>query len=156
MGPGGRAGQAGGEVTREEFDELAVLFLFVCVVEHFAIFSGVVGAVLGSPGLVGASKEGDLFGNEFPGGCRCEVTVVGWVVAQLGLVAVDCLRVLVPAEGFVYGFFPWEGEVVDVGEGVGGAPFGVSVLAKEMALDLEEEVVLGLVGEHVWCPAVAI
>ena len=124
--------------------------------EHFAVFSGVVGAVLGSPGLVGASKEGDLFGNEFPGGCRCEVTVVGWVVAQLGLVAVDCLRVLVTAEGFVYSLFPWEGEVADVGEGMGGAPFGVSVLAKEMALDLEEEVVLGLVGEHVWCPAVAI
>ena len=89
------------------------MFLFIRVVEHFAIFSGVVGSVLGSPSLVGAAKEGNLFGDEFPGGCRCEVTVVGWVVSQLGLVAVDCLRILVTAEGFVYSFFPWEGEVAD-------------------------------------------
>ena len=113
--------------------------------EHFAIFGGVVGSVLGSPGLVGAAEEGDLFGDEFPGGCRCEVTVVGWVVAQLGLVAVDCLRVLVTTEGFVYSFFPWEGEVADVWYGVGCAPFGVSMLSVEMSLDFDEEVVLGLV-----------
>ena len=129
MGPGGRAGQEEGGVTREEFDELAVLFLFIRVVEHFAIFGGVVGSVLGSPGLVGAAEECDLFGDEFPGVCHCKVTVVGWVVAQLGLVAVDCLRILVTAEGFVYSFFPWEGEVADVGEDMGGAPFGVSVLS---------------------------
>ena len=71
---------------------------------------------------------------------------VGWVVAQLVLVAVDCLRVLVTTEGFVYGFFPWKGEVADVGKGVEGASFGVSVLTEEVALDLEEEVVLGLIG----------
>ena len=81
----------------------------------FAIFSGVVGSVLGSPGLVGAAEEGNFFGDEFPGGCHGEVTVVGWVVAQLVLVTDNCLRVFVPTEGFVYGFFPWEGEVADVG-----------------------------------------
>ena len=68
MGPGGHADLAGREVTIEELDELAVLFLFIRVVEHFAIFSGVVGSVLGSPGLVGAAKEGNFFGDEFPGG----------------------------------------------------------------------------------------
>ena len=59
-------------------------------------------------------EEGNFFGDEFSGGCHGEVTVVGWVVAQLGLVADNCLRVFVPTEGFVYGFFPWEGEVADV------------------------------------------
>ena len=106
--------------------------------------------------MVGAAKEGNLFGDELPGGCRGEVPVVGWIVAQLGLVSANCLRILVTAEGFVYGFFPWEGKIADVGDDMGGAPFGVSVLAKEMALDLEEEVVMGLVGEHVWCPAIAV
>ena len=74
--------------------------------------------ILGSLGLVDAAEEGNFFGDEFPGGCHCEVTVVGWVVAQLVLVAVDCLRVLVTTEGFVYSFFPWEGEVVDVEKGM--------------------------------------
>ena len=105
----------GRELTGEEFDEPAGLFLFVCVVEHFAVVRGVVCSVLGSPGLVGAAEEGDFFGDEFPGGCHGEVTVVGWVVAQLVLVTADCLRVLVPTEGFVYGFFPYESEVADVG-----------------------------------------
>ena len=43
------------------------------------------------------------------------------------------------------GLFPWEGEVADVWYGVRCAPLGVAMLAKEMSLDLEEEVILGLV-----------
>ena len=97
--------------------------------------------------MVGAAEEGNFFGDEFPGGCHSEVTVVvGWVVAQLVLVTVGCLRVFVPIEGFVYGFFRWDGEVAYVGKGVGGTPFGVTVLTEEVALDLDEEVVLGLIG----------
>ena len=47
FGPGRSCGSSGGgEFTSEEFNELAVLFLFIRVVEHFAIFSGVVGSVL--------------------------------------------------------------------------------------------------------------
>ena len=76
-----------GKITDEEFDEPAVLFLFVSVVEHFAVDSGVVRSILGSPGLIGAAEEGDFFGNEFPCGGGCEVAVIGWAVAQLGLVA---------------------------------------------------------------------
>ena len=91
------------------------MFLFISVVEHFTVFSGVVRSVLGSPSLVGAAEEGGFFGDEFPGGCHGEVTVVGWIVTQLVLVTDNCLRVFVSTEGFVYGFFPWEGEVADVG-----------------------------------------
>ena len=91
------------------------MFLFVRVVEHFTVFSGVVRSILRSPGLDGAAAESDFFVDEFPGGCQGEVTVVGRVVTQLGLATVNCLRVFVPTEGFVYGFFPWVGEVADVG-----------------------------------------
>ena len=132
-------GQVGGEVTGEKFDQSAILFFLIGVVEHFAVVSGVVGPVLSSPGLVGAAEEGDFLGNEFPCGGGCEVAVVGWVVTQLVLVVVNCLRV------FVYGLFRGEGEVADVWYCVGCAPFGVSMLSVEMSLDFEEEVVLGLV-----------
>ena len=116
FGPGRSCGSSGGrEVVSEEFDEPAVLFLFISVVEHFTVFSGVGCSILGSPGLVRAAEEGDFFGDKFPGGCQGEVTVVGWIVMQLVLVTGNCLWVFVPTEGFVYGFFLWEGEVADVG-----------------------------------------
>ena len=83
--------------------------------EHFTVVSGMVRSILRSPGLVGAAEEDDFFGDEFPSGCQGEVTVVGWIVTQLVLVTDNCLQVFVPTEGFVYGFFPWEGEVADVG-----------------------------------------
>ena len=67
----------------KKLDEPAVLFLFVRVMEHFTVFSGVVRSILGSPGLVGAAEEGDFVGDEFPGGSQGEVAVVGWVVSQL-------------------------------------------------------------------------
>ena len=105
----------GGELTSEEFDEPAVLFLFVCVMEHFPVVCGMVCAVLGSPSLVGAAEKGNFFGDELSGGSQGEVTVVGWVIAQLRLIAADCFGVFISTEGFVYGFFPYEGEVADVG-----------------------------------------
>ena len=105
----------GGELTGEEFDEPAVLFLFVCVMEHFSVVCGMVCAVLGSPSLVGAAEKGNFFGDELSGGSQGEVTVVGWVIAQLRLIAADCFGVFISTEGFVYGFFPYEGEVADVG-----------------------------------------
>jgi hypothetical protein len=52
------------------------LFLFVGGVEHFSVVSGVVCSVLGSPGLVGAAEDGNLFGNKFAGGSRGEVALV--------------------------------------------------------------------------------
>ena len=79
----------GGELTGEEFDEPAVLFLFICVMEHFPVVRGVVCAVLGSSSLVRAAEKGNFFGDELSGGRRGEVTVVGWDIAQLGLVADD-------------------------------------------------------------------
>ena len=39
---------------------------------------------------------------------------------------------------------------------MGGAPFGVAVLSKEVPLDFEQEVILGLVCEHEWGPAIAV
>ena len=105
----------GGELAGEDFDEPAVLFLFRCVMEHFPVVRGVVCAVLGSPSLVRAAEKGNFFGDELSGGSRGEVTVVGWVIAQLGLVADDRFGVFVSTEGFVYGFFPYESEVADVG-----------------------------------------
>ena len=71
----------GGEFSGEEFDESAILFLFVGVVEHFAVVSGVVRSVLSSPGLVGAAEEGNFLGDELTCGGGCKVAVVGWVVA---------------------------------------------------------------------------
>ena len=61
--------------------------------EHLAVVSGVVRSISGSPGLVGAAEEGDFVGDEFSGGSRGEVAVVGRAIAQLGLVAGNCLRV---------------------------------------------------------------
>ena len=83
--------------------------------EHFAVVCGMILSILRSPGLVGAAKEGDFFGDELSGGSRCEVAIVGWIVSQLILVADNCLRVFVSAEGFVYGLFPGECEVADFG-----------------------------------------
>ena len=104
-----------GELTGEEFDEPAILFLFVCVMKHFPVFCGMVCTVLGSPSLVGAAEKGNFFGDELSGGSHGEVTVVGWVIAQLRLVADDRVGVFITTEGFVYGFFPYESEVADVG-----------------------------------------
>ena len=100
----------GRKVTSEEFDQSAILLFLVGVVEHFAVVSGVVCPVLVSQGLVGAAEEGDFLGNEFPCGGGCEVAVVGWALAQLGLVADHCLRVFVSTEGFVNGrCWVWRG-----------------------------------------------
>ena len=107
--------ECGRELAGEKFDEPAVLFLFICVMEHFPVVCGMVCAVLESPGLVGAAEKDNFFGDELSCGSRGEVTVVGWVMAQLGLVADDRFGVFVSTEGFVYGFFPYEGEVADVG-----------------------------------------
>ena len=71
----------GGELTGEEFDEPAVLFLFVCVMKHFPVVCGMVCTVLGSPSLVGAAEEGNFLGDEFSGGGGCEVAVVCWIVS---------------------------------------------------------------------------
>ena len=68
LGPGRSHGTSGGEVTGEEFDQSAILFFLIDVMEHFAVVCGVVGLVLSSPGLVGAAEEGDFLGNEFPCG----------------------------------------------------------------------------------------
>ena len=40
---------------------------------------------------------------------RDKVAVVGWAVSKMVSVLGDRIRVLVPAEGFVDGFLPWEG-----------------------------------------------
>ena len=45
----------GREVSSEEFDESAILFLFIGVVEHFEVVCGVIRSILGSPGLAGAA-----------------------------------------------------------------------------------------------------
>ena len=74
-------GQVGGEVTGEEFDQSAILFFLIGVVEHFAVVGGVVRPVLRSPGLVGAAEEGNFLGDEFTCGGGCKVAVVGGVVA---------------------------------------------------------------------------
>ena len=70
-----------GEVTGEEFDQSAILFFLIGVVEHFAVVCGVVCSILRSPGLVGASEKCNFLGGEFSGGGGCEVAVVCWVVS---------------------------------------------------------------------------
>ena len=44
----------------------------------------------------------------------------------------------------------------EVGKYMRGAPFGVAVLSKKVSLDFEQEVVVGLVSEHEWGPAVPV
>ena len=66
---------------------------------------------------------------------RDKVVVVGWAVSKMVSVLGDRIRVLVPAEGFVDGFLPWEGEVAYVDDDVGGSPVFVPVLAKKVALE---------------------
>jgi hypothetical protein len=53
VGGAHRWGQ-GGRVDRVGGGKSAVLLLFVCVVEHFAVVSGVICSILGPSGLVGA------------------------------------------------------------------------------------------------------
>jgi hypothetical protein len=43
------------EVASEQFDEPAVLFLLVCVVEHFSVFRGIACSILVAAGLIGAT-----------------------------------------------------------------------------------------------------
>ena len=78
MGPGGR------EVTREEFDDSAVLFLFECVAEHLPVFRQIVGFVLGSTCLVSAADFCDFSGYEFLGGRSVEVAVECGAVGDSG------------------------------------------------------------------------
>ena len=47
------------------------------------------------------------------------------------------------------GLFPGEAKVADIVDDVGCAPFGVIVLSQEVAMDFAEDMVLGLIGEHV-------
>ena len=57
------------------------MFLFIGVMEHFAVVSGVVRLILRAPGSVGAAEESNFLGDEFTRGGGCKVAVVGWVVA---------------------------------------------------------------------------
>ena len=96
------------EVASEQFDESVILFLLVCVVEHFPIVRGIVCFVLFAAGLVGAAYVGNFCRDEFFGGGCEKIAVVGWAISKMTNVFEDRVRVLVSTEGFVYGFFPWE------------------------------------------------
>ena len=48
-------GQWRGEVASEQFDESTILLLFICVMEQFPIFRGIICSVLIAAGLVGAA-----------------------------------------------------------------------------------------------------
>ena len=104
-----------GEVTCEEFDDSAILFLLKGGVEHLSVFRRVVGFVFGATSLVSVLYLGDFTGYEFLRGGSCEITVVCGAVCDGGGVSVDSFWVFVSAECAVDGFFPCERVGLDVG-----------------------------------------
>ena len=51
-----------GEVPCQELDDLAILFLLKCCVEHLSVLRQVVGLVLGATSLVSVAYFGDFIG----------------------------------------------------------------------------------------------
>ena len=94
------------EVSREEFDDATVLFLFEGGAEHLPVFREVRGFVLGTSGLVFAPDYREFFRNELLRRGSSEIPVVIGTIPDRGDIALDCLWVFIIAEGSVDGLFP--------------------------------------------------
>ena len=86
------------EVSREEFDDATVLFLFEGGVEHLPVFREVRGFVLGTSGLGFASDYRDFFPYKLSRGGGSEIPVIVGAVPDRGDISLDCFWVFVVAE----------------------------------------------------------
>ena len=104
------------EVSREEFDDATILFLFESGAEHLPVFREVRGFVLGTSGLVFASDYRDFFPYEFFRGARGEIPVIVGAIPDHVDISLDCVWIVVVAECAVDGFFPGVCKCPDVVE----------------------------------------
>ena len=104
------------EVSREEFDDATILFLFKSRAEHLPVFREVRGFVLGTSGLVFAPDYRDFFTYEFFRGDSGEVPVIVGAIPYHVDISLDCVWIFVVAECAVDGFFPGVCKCPDVVE----------------------------------------
>ena len=102
------------EVSREEFDDATILFLFKSRAEHLPVFSEVGGFVLGTSGLVFAPDYRDFFTYEFFRGDCGKVPVIVWAIPYHVDISLDCVWIFFVAECAVDGFFPGVCQCPDV------------------------------------------
>ena len=94
------------EVSREELDDATILLLYEAGAEHLPVFREVRGFVLGTSGLVLASDYRDFFPYEFFRGDSGEIPVIVGAIPNHVDISLDCVWIVVVAEGAVDGFFP--------------------------------------------------
>ena len=104
------------EVSREEFDDATILFLFKSRAEHLPVFREVRGFVLGTSGLVFAPDYRDFFTYEFFRGDSGEIPVIVGAIPYHVDISLDCVWIFVVAECTVDGFFPGVCKCPDVVE----------------------------------------
>ena len=94
------------EVSREEFDDATILFLFESRAEHWPVFREVCGFDLGTSGLVFAPDYRDFFPYEFFRRDSGEIPVIVGAIPDHVDISLDCVWIFVVAECAVDGFFP--------------------------------------------------
>ena len=104
------------EVSREEFDDATILFLFKSRAEHSPVFREVRGFVLGTSGLVFTPDYRDFFTYEFFRGDSGEVPVIVGAIPYHVDISLDSVGIFVVAECAVDGFFPGVCKCPDVVE----------------------------------------
>ena len=102
------------EVSREDFDDATILFLFEGGAEHLPVFREVCGFILSTSGLVFAPDYRDFFPYEFSRGGGSEIPVIIGAIPDRGDIPLDGFWVVVVAECSVYGLFPGVCECPDV------------------------------------------
>ena len=104
------------EVFCEEFDDATILLLFEGGAENLPVFREVCGFVLGTSGLGFAPDYQDFFPYEFFRGDSSEIPVIVGAIPDRGDISLDCVWIVVVAEGAVDGFFPGVCKCPDVVE----------------------------------------
>ena len=102
------------EVSREKFDDATILFLFEGRAEHLPVLRETRGFVLGTTGLVFAPDYRDFFPYEFFRGGSSEIPVIVGAIPDHVDISLDCVWIVVVAEGAVDGFFPGVCQCPDV------------------------------------------
>ena len=106
----------GRKVSREKFDDAAILFFFESRAEHLSVFSEVHSFVMGASGLVLAPDYRDFFCYELFRRGSSEISVVGGAIPDRSDIALDGFWIFIVAEGSVDGLFPGVCKCPDVVE----------------------------------------
>ena len=104
------------EVSRKQFNDATVLFLFEGRAEHLSVLREIRSFVLGTSGLVLAPDYRDFFPYELFRRGSSEVPVIVGAIPDRGDISLDCFWVFVVAECLVYGLFPGVCKCPDVVE----------------------------------------